>query len=243
VDFDTAFGLVRPLRNLILLHELRHLNVEARLRKRTPYPFYGRLCVLEGRLTGEANPDAPCCGPTLYFEECETCRDMVRQRATRFLGRLTWAKHIAEQRTEAERLVWDFANGYLLTDPVHCGIRHVIRHLHSQGDGVVYDTASDGIPRAMMTGVTTPTGVLEVHVPLVGADVEDSPSEKRRHLERQLAAAQTEARLYLSSYERVMGGLKWTRQLQALIRDDPAALRDFARAVRVAFRKVRYGPH
>lgn len=241
VDFDTAFGLVRPLRNLALLHELRHLAIAARLPRRRPDPFHGFFRIIEGRLAGEANPDAQCYGPTLYFEECETCRDYVRQRATRFLGRLVWAKCLEEKQTAAERLILDFEHGYLVTDQVHCGIRHVIRHLRTHpDDGVLYCDGADGILRATVKGVPTGDGVIEAELPLIRADSQSTPAEKRKQLELQLAFVYAVASNFASSYIRVMGHFPTTRPLRALAEEDPALLRDFAKALRTNFRRVRY---
>ncbi len=241
VDFDTAFGLVRPLRNFALLHELRHLAIGARLASRRPDPFHGFFRIIKGRLAGEANPEVPCYGPTLYFEECETCRDMIRQRATRFLGRLAWAKGLEEKQTAAERLMMDFELGYFVTDQVHCGIRHVIRHLRTHpDDGVLYRDGADGILRATVKGVPTGDGVIEAELPLIRADSQATPAEKRKQLELQLAFVYAVASNFCSSYIRVMGNLPTTQPLRTLVDEDPALLRNFAKAVRTAFHRVRY---
>lgn len=189
IGLRSLLGEQRLLRNINILHELRHMRQMANLKNRIESPFYGSITALKGKVPDPNNPDFEAYSTYLSFDEILTYRAESRQHILSLKKSLRGSDQ-KEINLQTSTLASSLTYLYLVSSrSKHASVflrdyisKHIDKIVFSEDRGIVIATIRD---------VKHLDSVLEFEIPLVNTLSTDSNAKKVRDLLSQVDSLKT----------------------------------------------------
>jgi hypothetical protein len=158
----------RYLRDISVLHELKHLNIFQQMINRNPLPFYGEVQIIKGVLPQDPAPDYRPYARYLSLSELKTYHTQIKGQITQLRGAIRRNQSAAEQNLHLAQLkqvtemlgivsarISYFVN--LLADPQHLSfaisreafdILTVVITYENEGNTILYTLPLVGVTNA-----------------------------------------------------------------------------------------------
>lgn len=158
----------RPLRDIMNLHELRHLRFDLDLQARKPSPFHGDMRAVEGQIPDRIFPDSPAYRGRMGFEELKTYSDQMKHTLLILSAALKKDARSVETREAIVDLVGTASALVLLSNRVELVTESLLSLLAKDSARVRFEE-HDGLVHAVVKDLTVDAAVLEIAIPLVEA--------------------------------------------------------------------------
>ncbi len=202
-----ASGLKRALtgrdllRDISVLHELRHLKVLSQLKNKEPGAFYGNILAISGRIRDVSHPDFMDYSTYLSFDECLTFHQQAKQAILELRRRSQAGAAQSEIDSAMESLGSTISTGYVITDRTR-QTGELIKNFATVRT-MDYESDEGGLVTAKETFGISGQGKFEIEIPLIQSRSAQDP-HNQAHLMQQLDQMITKSSLASQQFHDVL---------------------------------------